>query len=220
VLNLKSSWKHTFSNLPREDAQGNAIVYTVAEDWESEYWQPQYGPVTETQDGFYTVEINNVYNYMAEIPVEKQWDATIHNDRRTPVQIHLYSAAGDDTQGTLLETITVSEDTQWKGVFRVIPPEEAGVTYYIYETTGQFVPEYGNPARLFIDGTSRKVGKVVFDEETETVETAIVTNRPVVELPKTGASGTGGIQAVGLLLTAAAWLLLCIKRRRETIDTS
>ena len=219
MLNFRSGWTYTFSNLPKKDAQGNEIAYTVVEDWQSKYWQPQYSAVTKNPDGSFAVEVKNVYSYRADIPVEKHWDPFIHDMEKVPVQIHLYSAVEDDMQATWLETITVSQENQWKCVFEVIPPEEAGVNYYIYEPTGQFIPYYSNPARIFIGDESRRVSRVTFDTGTGTAETTLVTNRPVVELPKTGGFGTDGLMAGGLLLAAAAWILLRVKRGKEWLHT-
>lgn len=219
-LNLRNGWKYTFSGLPKKDAQGNDIMYSVAEDWDSEYWEPKYGNVISNGDGTYTTEINNVYSYLVEIPVEKTWDDFIHDGDRTPVTFVLYSAADDNMTGTLMGTVTVSADTQWKGVFRTVPPEEAKVKYYIYETTDRFMPGYGEPTSIFIDGVSRTVSRVTFDAETGMAANTVVMNHPMVELPKTGASGTGRFTAGGLLLTAAAVILLCYKRRKEWSNTS
>ena len=218
-LSFRNQWKHTFPGLPKKDAAGNTIAYTVVEDWDDPHWRAEYDEVIQNQDGTYTVRINNVYDYKVEIPVEKHWDPYIHPDEMAPVQILLYSAPDDNMDAVFLQSITVSEQTQWKGSFQVIPPEEAGMQYYVYESTDRFSPAYGEPAMIFIDGTARKVSRVTFDPESGAVQTAVVTNLPFIELPETGGAGTLAYHTGGLLLVLAALLLLAkpvlIRRREE-----
>ncbi len=46
TLSLKNSWRDSFLGLPYKDAEGNVIVYTVEESWQTDYWMPDYGPVS------------------------------------------------------------------------------------------------------------------------------------------------------------------------------
>ena len=45
TLSLKNGWRDTFLGLPYRDADGNVIVYTVEESWQTSYWRPTYGQV-------------------------------------------------------------------------------------------------------------------------------------------------------------------------------
>lgn len=216
-LRLRNGWKYTFSGLQKFNSFGEEIKYTVVENWNNEDWTPRYTEVTPEDNGTYSVGITNVYSRKIDIPVEKNWDSSIYQREQESVEIRLYTAVGDNQTGTLVDTIVVSEETDWKGVLKAIPPEIENVSYYIYEATDQFAPEYGVPARIFIDGTSQRVCRVIFNSETGDAETSVVTNRPFIELPETGGSGTIPYTAGGALLMLAAWVLLynkIFKRRR------
>ena len=63
TLNLKNNWRDTFRGLPAKDAQGNTIVYTVEESWQTTDWTPSYGEIITigTQNPIYTTTVTNIY---------------------------------------------------------------------------------------------------------------------------------------------------------------
>ena len=63
TLNLKNGWRDTFQGLPARDAQGNLIVYTVEESWQTEDWIPIYGEMVAigTHNPIYTTTVTNMY---------------------------------------------------------------------------------------------------------------------------------------------------------------
>ena len=65
TVSLKSNWTAVFNGLPYLDEDGNPIVYTVAESWETTDWTPIYGPVNSTGGTIPTYEttITNVYRW-------------------------------------------------------------------------------------------------------------------------------------------------------------
>lgn len=65
TLNLKNRWQGTFQGLPYTDDEGNVIVYSVKERWESGDWIPHYEEINVT-DGkvpAYSTQITNVYRW-------------------------------------------------------------------------------------------------------------------------------------------------------------
>lgn len=220
-LNLRNSWTYTFQGLPAKDDNG-PIAYSVIEDWESEDWSPHY-KVSQVGTNSYTAEINNVYSRTITIPVEKLWDGSIKADMQDDVLIQLYTAAGENQNGTLAAEITLSAKSGWMGVFDVIPPEEVAGNYYVYEPTEVFGVEYSQKAKIYIDGRLQNVGLITFDPETGQPQLQTVTNHAKERLPETGSTGTLPYTTGGLLLITAAMILLYIhisKRRREDDSSS
>ena len=56
TISLKSNWTAVFSGLPFVDENGEPIAYTVVETWETDDWNPSYGPVTATDGSIPTYE--------------------------------------------------------------------------------------------------------------------------------------------------------------------
>lgn len=65
TVSLKNNWTVVFNGLPYLDDEGNPIVYTVEESWETDDWTPVYGLVTSTGGNIPTYEttITNVYSW-------------------------------------------------------------------------------------------------------------------------------------------------------------
>lgn len=67
TLSLKNGWKDTFRGLPYTDEDGNVIVYTVEESWETEDWFPVYGEMITVNTGggtpTYETTVTNTYRW-------------------------------------------------------------------------------------------------------------------------------------------------------------
>lgn len=65
TVSLKSNWTAVFSGLPYVDDEGNPIVYTVEESWETNDWLPTYAPVTTIAGDVpsYETTITNTYRW-------------------------------------------------------------------------------------------------------------------------------------------------------------
>ncbi|MBO5656711.1 MAG: Cna B-type domain-containing protein, partial [Agathobacter sp.] len=63
TLSLKSNWTAVFNGLPYLDEDGEVIVYTVVETWETPDWIPTYSPVTSSGGEVpqYSVTVTNSY---------------------------------------------------------------------------------------------------------------------------------------------------------------
>lgn len=65
TLRLKNNWQETFQGLPYADENGDVIVYSIEESWDTEDWYPIYGEVI-TVDGeipTYETSVTNVYRW-------------------------------------------------------------------------------------------------------------------------------------------------------------
>ena len=218
TLTLKAStgWTGTFNALPvRNDA--GTIRYSVKEvpisDWTSTV-------AYNTTTGIW--EVTNKYSRMLEIPMKKQWHA---NTIPTEITVQLYSVPNNSQEkvATKMAEIPVTAADNWEGKFVVIPPEELGVTYYVYEPTYSFAAEYDTPDTIYIQEnvaegetpTTKpiKVGKVTFGEQ-GAVNTVTITNYAMESLPNTGGPGTTHFMTGGLLTTAAALIMMYINKKR------
>ena len=65
TVSLKSNWTAVFNGLPYLDEEGNPIVYTVMESWDTLDWIPTYGPITVIDGDIPTYEttITNTYRW-------------------------------------------------------------------------------------------------------------------------------------------------------------
>ena len=64
-LSLKNGWVYVFENLPLVDSDGNAVTYSVVEEYISEDWAIHYGDVISSGGSHptYTVNVTNTYRY-------------------------------------------------------------------------------------------------------------------------------------------------------------
>lgn len=129
-----NGWTYTFTNLPKKNADGTDIQYTVEELSVDGYKTSIAGDV---QNGFTvtnkflppppTPRIEDV-----SIPVEKVWedDGNRENLRPTSVTVRLY-ADGKDTG----KSVVLTEANGWKGRFDALPKYDAGrlITYTVKE---------------------------------------------------------------------------------------
>ncbi len=65
TVNLKNNWTAVFSGLPYLDEEGNAIIYTVVESWETSDWIPSYGVISVVGGDVptYTTTVTNTYRW-------------------------------------------------------------------------------------------------------------------------------------------------------------
>ncbi|MBQ4076850.1 MAG: Cna B-type domain-containing protein [Mailhella sp.] len=63
VLSLKNQWKHTFTDLPMYDSDGNLIDYRVEETPISDKWMVEYGEIVSsgTSPPAYSTTVTNTY---------------------------------------------------------------------------------------------------------------------------------------------------------------
>ena len=125
------------------------------------------------------------------------------------MEFRLYAVDNDTKEVTqVLPSVFLNAKNNWETVFKVLPPEEANVQYYLYENAVGFTPVYEHTDTIFINGKLQKVGLVTFQEDTGQAIPVVVTNYVMQELPKTGGSGVTPYTTAGLLLMAIALYLL------------
>lgn len=69
-LNLQKGWQDSFDDLPRYDADGNEIVYSVREISLSDDWQVSYSELTpvEGEENSYRITVTNTYSQVYNLP--------------------------------------------------------------------------------------------------------------------------------------------------------
>ena len=125
----EDNWKFTFDQLPENDAEGNAIVYTVAEDKVEGY-------TTEIDQKNYTIT-NTHLSEVTDLKVNKRWEDADNKAGKRPNNIKIQLYANGKKVGN---EVTLSEDNKWTYTFTDLPKYSAGkvISYTIAEVK---VPE-------------------------------------------------------------------------------
>ncbi|KRM32997.1 hypothetical protein FC83_GL000088 [Agrilactobacillus composti DSM 18527 = JCM 14202] len=134
TVTATNQWQYHFTNLPKTDDQGKAIVYTVSED-----------PVTN-----YATKINgyNITNTFVTTPPTKPTTTTVaghktwidgadqFQQRPTSIQVNLLA------NGQVVQTKTVTAQNNWQYEFTNLPKvDQAGQTI-AYTISENYVPYY------------------------------------------------------------------------------
>lgn len=152
-----------------------------------------------------------------DIPVEKVWDETVPEESRQEITLTLWRYEEATQTSTQVQTLTLSTETGWTGVFTEVALPEQGYRYYILEDTDVFHATYDNPGTLTVDGTPITVGLVTYDEDGQPLGVT-VTNTKQYLLPETGGSGTLMYILAGLVLMLGTALIspyFVLQRRKE-----
>ena len=119
-LSAANNWKHEFENLPKYNADGSEIKYTVKEDAVENYDTDITG---NANDGF---KIKNSNNEKLKVPVEKTWVGP----KTSKVTVRLLA------DGKEKENAELSEANNWKHEFENLPkynPDGSEIKYTIKE---------------------------------------------------------------------------------------
>ncbi len=122
-----NTWSYTFTGLPKYDADGKKIVYTIGEEAVNGY-------ATAIDPGSFTI----TNTLLTQFPVEKIWGG-IADGQRQEVTVGLYRttnanttpAAVTDQAGTPL-TLKLNEANQWTNVFTSLPRFAPTGERYLY----------------------------------------------------------------------------------------
>ena len=109
TLSEGNDWEGAFSNLPRRDASGAEIEYTVAEDAVEGYSSAITG---DAQGGF---TVTNTSTATVNVPVEKKWVGPAAGEVTVSLK------RGDAVVGTL----KLNESNGWKASFEGLPKYDA-----------------------------------------------------------------------------------------------
>ena len=121
TVTADDNWTYTFSDLEQYDADGNEIAYTVSEEAVDGY--------TTAVDGY---NITNTHTpETTEVSGTKTWDDNDDQDGKRPDSITVNLLAN----GTVVDTKTVTADSNWSYVFTDLPKYDNGneITYTVTE---------------------------------------------------------------------------------------
>ena len=121
TVTADDNWTYTFSDLDQYDADGNEIAYTVSEEMVDGY--------TTVVDGY---NITNTHTpETTEVSGTKTWDDNDDQDGKRPDSITVNLLAN----GTVVDTKTVTADSNWSYVFTDLPKYDNGneITYTVTE---------------------------------------------------------------------------------------
>ena len=127
TVTAADNWKYSFTALPKFDAEGNEIVYTVKED-----------PIDGYTASYSGYNITNAHTpETVEVSGTKTWDDAENQDNKRPdsIVVNLYANT------VMMDSKTVTASDNWQYSFKNLPKYEAGkeIEYSITENT---VPEY------------------------------------------------------------------------------
>ena len=121
TVTADDNWTYTFSDLDQYDADGNEIAYTVSEEMVDGY--------TTVVDGY---NITNTHTpETTEVSGTKTWADNDDQDGKRPDSITVNLLAN----GTVVDTKTVTADSNWSYVFTDLPKYANGneITYTVTE---------------------------------------------------------------------------------------
>ena len=125
-LSAANNWKHEFENLPKYNADGSEINYTVKEDAVENYDTDITG---NANDGF---KIKNSNNEKVKVPVEKTWVGP----KQSKVTVRLYA------DGVEKQKVELSKANNWKHEFENLPKYNADGSEIKYTVKEDAVENY------------------------------------------------------------------------------
>ena len=125
-LSAANNWKHEFENLPKYNADGSEIKYTIKEDAVENYDTDITG---NANDGF---KIKNSNNEKVKVPVEKTWIGP----KTSKVTVRLLA------DGKEKENAELSEANNWKHEFENLPKYNADGSEIKYTVKEDAVENY------------------------------------------------------------------------------
>lgn len=149
---------------------------------------------------------------LINIPVEKQWDASISEDDWQPVTVNLYRVT---EHVEWLQAVTLNSENNWQAVFLDLPILESGYYAVGEEVLPGFLASYSDLTERIQVG-DHFVTVVYIDAATSgDAQTIVITNSTGYELPETGGTGTHYHTFGGLLLIVAVLMYEYNQRRKR-----
>ena len=119
--NSDADWNYTFTNLPKYDAQGNEIVYTVDEQ---EVNAGDFKFYTKQVTGLNVTNTFTVPNDKIEVQVNKVWDDNSNVNAKRPTSIK-YVLSGNGLTKEQVVTGNTSTNEDWSYKFTDLPKYNA-----------------------------------------------------------------------------------------------
>ena len=131
--NSDADWNYTFTNLPKFDAQGNEIVYTVDEQ---EVNPGDFKFYTKQVVGLNVTNTFTVPNDKIEVQVNKVWDDNSNVNSKRPASIkYVLSGNGLTKEQTVTGNTTTNQD--WSYKFTDLPKYNAQGNEIVYTVAEQ-----------------------------------------------------------------------------------
>ena len=153
TLNEGNDWEGAFSNLPRRDASGAEIAYTVAEDAVDGYDSAVSG---DAAGGF---TVTNTSTAKVDVPVVKKWVGPAAGEVAVSLK------RGDE----VVRTMKLSEANGWKASFEGLPKYDASGAEIEYAVEEDAVDGYDSA----VTGDAQH-GFTVTNTSTATVDVPVV----------------------------------------------
>ncbi|MGY3779406.1 Cna B-type domain-containing protein [Isobaculum melis] len=153
VLRADLQWQGKFTNMPKYDAQGQKILYTVKESILPNYETQITG---NADTGFM---ITNINREEINIPVTKVWNGP----KKNAVKVLLYN-----NENMKVEELIVDETTNWQGTFKHLPKYDSEGQEKRYFIREEAIDNY----RPSITG-NQKDGFMITNTNTETTSVAV-----------------------------------------------
>ncbi len=125
VVTEAENWKYTFTDLPKYNAQGNEITYTVDE---AEVNASDLKFYTKTIEGTTITNTFAILEEKTEVTVEKVWNDNENANGKRPESIKLQVKNGQ----TVVKEQVVTEAESWKYTFTDLPKYNAQGSEIVY----------------------------------------------------------------------------------------
>ena len=198
-----NKWKHNWSNLPKYDAQGKVITYTVTESDVRIHGEEVDFQNNLTVDGY---KLTNKYP-VRTIDASKIWDDD-NNEAARPESItfHLFRNGKEMTDKKV--TITKDAEGKWEHTWEDLDVYADDGTKYVYTVTEDHVPQYiatvpvGNEENNYqirnklltdsvtVEGTKTYIGEDLKTEDFSFVLKSVTSGRTYEETVKNQENGS------------------------------
>ncbi|WP_418968509.1 Cna B-type domain-containing protein [Alloscardovia omnicolens] len=132
-LDKAGKWEGSFKNLPKYNADGSKIVYTVSEDPIKNYSSQITGDAVK---GF---TITNMNTEKVSVGLAKKWDDKNNQDGKRPTSVTAHLLADGKDTG---KSIKLDESNMWRGQFNDLPKYNADGSKIVYTVSEDDVADY------------------------------------------------------------------------------
>ena len=108
TVSADGNWTYTYSGLPAYDEYGNAITYSVSQEFIEKYCTEDTGVTGSIDEGF-EITFTNTHIPKTSVSVSKSWSDSDDRDGIRPSSVTVTVYANGESVGTL----TLSENNDW-----------------------------------------------------------------------------------------------------------
>lgn len=148
-----------------------------------------------------------------DIPVQKLWDLSVGENAKQPIEVHLYRVG---EQAELIDTLTLSSENNWQGIFAELPQLESGWYAIAEDAPEGFWASYNTETHPILVGEKMVTMVRIDGKSAGEVPTVVITNKTSYMLPETGGMGRELFtMSGGLLMLGALGCGYGLRRKRE-----